>query len=230
MKKIIQNINGVWDNFIQNEFKKSYFDSILKKIEEDKRNGITILPNENLIFNAFKLCDYNNIKVVVIGQDPYHTKNVADGLAFSSQQAKTPPSLKNIFKEIYNSLGIKEDFNVFFKTNSLITWAKQGMFLINTSLTVQEGKPNSHSKIGWDMFVKNTIKEINNNNKPVLFLLWGNNAKKFEHLITNKTHKVLKSAHPSPFSVRRGFEGNNHFVIMKEFLKNIYNINFEFRT
>lgn len=172
-----------------------------------------ILPKKDNLFEALKLCPLSKTKVVIFGQDPYYTKGVADGLAFSTTSYKTPLSLQNIFKQI------KTEYpNCQFKSNNLSTWAKQGVLLLNSCLTVIENKPLSHSELGWDKLIISIINLINENLENIVFVLWGNNAKKLINLIDQTKHFVLFSAHPSPLSANKGFFGNNHFKKINQFL------------
>lgn len=202
----------MWDIFFEEERNKQYFKQLEKTLNEE-RNKYQIYPDINDTFNAFSYCNFKDLKVVIIGQDPYHTKGVADGLAFSSKSNKIPPSLKNIYKELENDLGIKRS------NPNLINWAKQGVFLINTYLSVRQGKPLSHKDIGWDIFVKNCIKYISNNKENVCFLLWGNFAiNTFINLIDNKKHLILTSSHPSPFSAKKTFFNSKCFSKVNNYL------------
>lgn len=207
-------ISKSWDNILKNEYNSEYFKSILKKVEKEYNEKI-IYPKKENIFNAFKLVPYEDIKIVIIGQDPYHGEGEAHGLAFSVQKGiKIPPSLKNIFKELKNEY---EDFKI--PTNGdLTSWANQGVLLINSTLTVEKDKANSHKKIGWNLFTNKVIEEINKKNTPVVFLLWGNFAIQKKDLISNNHHLILESVHPSPLSASKGFFGNNHFKKSNEFL------------
>ena len=207
-------INNDWDSVLEDEFKKDYFIKIMEFIDEEYATK-TIYPPYEEIFNAFRLTPLANVKVVILGQDPYHEEGQAHGLAFSTPEGRPiPRSLKNIFKEIQNeySYPIPE-------SGCLESWAKQGVFLLNTVLTVEDGKANSHSKCGWQTFTDNVIKILNNQTKPIVFMLWGKQAEKKKELITNDNHLVLITSHPSPFSARRGFFNSNHFKLANEFLK-----------
>jgi uracil-DNA glycosylase len=167
------------------------------------------------MFSALKLLHYEDIKVVILGQDPYHGEGEAHGLAFSVREGiPLPPSLVNIFKELKRDLGITRI------RGTLDDWAIQGVLLLNTVLTVRENTPNSHKGKGWEIFTDAIIKKLNDRETPIVFILWGNNAKAKKQLITNKKHLVLESSHPSPFSCRYGFEGCKHFSKANEFLKN----------
>ena len=207
-------IGNDWDLALDEEFKKDYFLKIMEFIDEeyDKK---TIYPPYDDIFNAFKLTPLHNVKVVILGQDPYHEFGQAHGLAFSTPEGRPiPRSLKNIFKEI------NEEFSYPIpESGCLEDWAKQGVFLLNTVLTVEDGNANSHSKCGWQTFTDNVISLLNDQNQPIVFLLWGKQAEKKKELITNQNHLVLITSHPSPFSARRGFFGSNHFKQANEFLK-----------
>lgn len=212
--------NSEWHSFIKTESNKEYFKSLIDKLD-DEYNKYTVYPKKENILNAYWLTEPSKVKVVILGQDPYHEPNQANGLAFSvNEGVKIPPSLRNIYKEIENDIG-----KVNSKNGDLTCWAKQGVFLLNTVLTVRKGEANSHKDIGWEIFTDNTIKYLNNIDSPKVFILWGNNAKKKKDLITNKNHLILESTHPSPLSVNRGFFGNNHFSKTNNFLlKNNLNI------
>lgn len=217
-------INNDWDLALSDEFKKDYFLEIMNFVNEEY-DSKTVYPPYDEIFNAFKLTPLGNVKVVILGQDPYHEEGQAHGLAFSTPDGRPiPRSLKNIFKEINNeySYPIPE-------SGCLEKWAKQGVFLLNTVLTVVEGQANSHSKCGWQTFTDNVIEILNNQTQPIVFMLWGKQAEKKKELITNSNHLVLITSHPSPFSARRGFLGSNHFRLANEFLKenNIDEIDWE---
>lgn len=207
-------IGNDWDLALKDEFEKEYFLKIKEFINEEY-NSKTIYPPFEDVFNAFKLTPLSNVKAVILGQDPYHEEGQAHGLAFSTPDGRTiPRSLKNIFKEISNeySYHIPE-------SGCLEKWAEQGVFLLNTVLTVEEGNANSHSKCGWQTFTDNVIRILNQKTQPVVFLLWGKQAEKKKNLITNPKHLVLITSHPSPFSARRGFLGSNHFKLANKFLK-----------
>ncbi len=217
-------IGNEWDLILESEFKKEYFLNIVDFIDREYESK-TIYPPYDEIFNAFKLTSINDVKVVILGQDPYHEKGQAHGLAFSTPEGRPiPRSLKNIFKEINNEY----DFPIP-DSGCLKNWARQGVFLLNTVLSVEEGKANSHSDCGWQIFTDNVIKILNKQNQPIVFLLWGKQAEKKKELITNPNHLVLITSHPSPFSARRGFFGSNHFKLANEFLKenNIDEINWK---
>lgn len=203
-----------WNEFLKNEAEKQYFIKIKEKLKEKHLNGIVIYPPQEQIFNAFNLTPFDKVKVIILGQDPYHGSGQAMGLSFSVPDDKPiPPSLKNIFKEIEDDLQIK-----CLKSGDLTRWAEQGVFLLNTSLTVEAGLANSHENIGWKNLAASALKELNNDNSPKVFILWGNNAKKLKFILTNPAHLILESAHPSPLSAYRGFFGNKHFSQANQFL------------
>ena len=206
-------IGNEWDSVLKKEYEKDYFIKIKEFIKKEYETKI-IYPPYDEIFNAFKLTPLNSVKVVILGQDPYHEKGQAHGLAFSTPQGRPiPRSLKNIFKEINNEY----DYPIP-NSGCLESWAKQGVFLLNTVLTVEDGNANSHSDCGWQIFTDEVIRILNKQNQPIVFLLWGKQAEKKKDLITNENHLVLITSHPSPFSARRGFFGCNHFKLTNEFL------------
>ena len=206
-------INREWDNLLENELNKDYFKDLLNQLEKDYREK-TIFPDKNNIFKSLQNTNFNDIKVVIIGQDPYHGKGEAMGLSFSvPNNIKTPPSLRNIFKELNNDLNIN---NI---NNDLTNWSKQGVLLLNSILTVEENKPLSHKKYNWELFTNNIIKLINDKRDNIVFILWGNYAKEKKSLITNKTHYIIESNHPSPLSANRGFFNSKPFSKTNEFLK-----------
>ena len=207
-------IGNNWDIKLKDEFKKEYFTNLMNFIKNEYKTK-TIYPKQNEVFNAFRYTDFNNVKVVIIGQDPYHGPNQAEGLSFSvSNEVLKPPSLQNIFKELESDLGIP-----FPKHNSLKPWAKQGVLLLNAVLTVEEHKPTSHKDKGWETFTDDVIKIINEKQEPVVFILWGAFARSKKSLITNPKHLIIESAHPSPFSARNGFFGSKPFSRTNEFLR-----------
>ena len=207
-------IGNDWDFALSEEFKKDYFLKIQDFIDEEYSSKI-IYPTYDEIFNAFKLTPLSNVKVVILGQDPYHEEGQAHGLAFSTPEGRPiPRSLKNIFKEINAEYGYPIP-----TSGCLEKWAEQGVFLLNTVLTVEDGNANSHSKCGWQTFTDNVIEILNGQDQPIVFLLWGKQAEKKKELITNDRHLVLITSHPSPFSARRGFLGCNHFKLADDYLK-----------
>ncbi|BBA85200.1 uracil-DNA glycosylase [endosymbiont of Sipalinus gigas] len=208
-------MNLNWKNFFIKEKKKIYFINLKKYLYNEIKKKKIILPSLNDIFNAFKFTNFNNLKVVIIGQDPYYKINQANGLAFSvNKNIKIPPSLLNIYNELYRSIS-------YFKYPNhglLLNWCNQGVLLLNRILTVENNKPKSHINIGWEIFTNNAISFINNNLNSIIFMLWGSYAKKVKKLINNKKHYILESSHPSPLSVNKGFIGCNHFFISNNIL------------
>ena len=202
-----------WDIILGEEIEKVYFKQILKNVNELYQTK-TIFPLKKDVFNAFRL-SYKDIKVVILGQDPYHGEGEAHGYAFSCLKTPIPPSLKNIYKELYDDLHIQKDIT----NGDLTTWVKQGVMLLNTCLTVEKDKPNSHKNLGWHTFTDEVIKKLNEREDPIVFILWGNNAREKKKFITNNKHLVIESAHPSPFSARNGFFGSKPFSKTNEFLK-----------
>ena len=208
------NLGYDWDELLKNEFQEEYYLSLRKFLIEEYRNH-TVYPDMYDIFNAFKYTSYDDTKIVIFGQDPYHEPNQAHGLAFSVKYGvKIPPSLVNIYKELNAELGCYIPNN-----GNLTKWAKQGVMLLNTSLTVRGGIANSHRNKGWELFTDAVTKIYNKREKPIIFLLWGNNAKEKMKLITNPNHLILTSVHPSPLSASRGFFGCMHFKKANEFLE-----------
>lgn len=208
-------INDTWKAELKGEFTKSYFIELAGHLKTEKRLGKTIFPPGSLIFNAFNLTPFDAVKVVILGQDPYHGKGQAHGLSFSVQKGvKPPPSLQNILKELKSDL----DITVSEGQGDLTPWAQQGVLLLNASLTVLEGKPMSHAKIGWSIFTDAVIKAISTHRENVVFLLWGMFAHDKQALIDETKHLVLKAAHPSPLSAFRGFFGCRHFSRTNEYL------------
>lgn len=207
-------IGNSWDDLLKEEFKKEYFQNLMNFVKEEYKTK-TIYPKQSDVFNAFRYTDFNDVKVVILGQDPYHGPNQAEGLSFSvSNSVLKPPSLKNIFKELESDLQIP-----FPELNSLKPWAKEGVLLLNAVLTVEEHNPTSHKDHGWETFTDNVIKIINQKTTPVVFILWGSYARNKKNLITNPIHYVIESPHPSPFSAYNGFFGSKPFSKTNEFLK-----------
>jgi len=208
------NIGNDWDEVLKGEFKKDYYLALrefLKKEYFTKK----IYPDMNDIFNALKYTSYENTRVVILGQDPYHGAGQAHGLCFSVRRGTPhPPSLKNIFKELYGEYKIPTP-----ESGELIGWARQGVLLLNTTLTVREGAPQSHKGQGWEILTDKIISLINEKKEPVVFMLWGSNARAKKALVTNPRHLVLECAHPSPLSAYNGFFGSNHFLLANEFLE-----------
>lgn len=206
-------INKGWNDVLKEETNKSYFRDLGNKIRDMYKNKI-VYPEYNNIFKALKYTDYDDVKVVILGQDPYHGENQAHGLSFSvSDDVSRPPSLVNILKELENDLGIKKE------GNNLESWAKQGVFLLNAIMTVEKDKPLSHRGIGWEQFTDSIIKKLNEREKPIVFVLWGNYARSKKELITNKKHLIIESVHPSPLSAHRGFFGSKPFSKINNFLE-----------
>ena len=211
-----------WDLVLQSEMQKDYFKFIKEYIKKERLSK-TIYPPANDLFNAFKLTDFKDIKVVILGQDPYHGEKEAMGLSFSVRRGvRTPPSLRNIFKELEDDLGIKR------VDTDLSDWAKQGVFLLNTVLTVEKDRANSHKDIGWEIFTDYVIKQINDKLNNVVFILWGRYARDKKRIITNPNHYIIESAHPSPLSAYNGFFGSKPFSKTNKYLKehNIEEISF----
>ena len=210
------NLGNDWDEVLKNEFSSEYYKKMREILKHEYTTQI-IYPKMENIFSALKLTSYKDTKVLILGQDPYHGPGQAHGLAFSVNPGiKTPPSLLNMYKEIRDEYGYDIPNNGY-----LIPWAKQGVLLLNATLTVREGQPNSHSKIGWETFTDNIIKKLNDREDPVIFVLWGNNARKKKAFITNKRHFVLEATHPSPLSANRGFFGCMHFKKINEILSKL---------
>ena len=207
-------IGNDWDALLKEEFKKDYYLSLREFLKAEYLSK-KIYPPMNDIFNALKYTSYEDARVVILGQDPYHGEGQAHGLCFSVKEGiPFPPSLKNIFKEIKESLGIDMP-----KSGELVGWAKQGVLLLNTTLTVREGAPQSHKGRGWEILTDRIIELMNEKERPVVFMLWGGNARAKKSLITNKHHLVLECAHPSPLSAYAGFFGSNHFAKANEYLE-----------
>jgi len=207
------NLNNDWKELLEDEFSKPYFISLDSFLEKEYALK-TIYPPKEDIFNALNLSSYKDTKVVIIGQDPYHEPNQAHGLAFSVKEGtKLPPSLNNIFKEISSDLGLYMGQN-----GDLTPWAEQGVLLLNNVLTVEKGKADSHKKKGWEIFTDKIITLLNEKDRPVVFIFWGNNAKRKKELVTNPIHLVLDGPHPSPLSAYHGFFGCKHFSKCNEFL------------
>jgi uracil-DNA glycosylase len=200
--------------YIESELKKPYFEKISDFLEEERNAGKTIFPEPNKIFSAFEQCSIEEIKVVIIGQDPYHGAGQANGLAFSVNVGqKIPPSLRNIFKELKDDLGFEIPTN-----GDLTAWAKQGVLLLNSVMTVEEGRPGSHQHKGWETFTDAVISSLSNERNGIVFLLWGNYAKSKMELIDASKHKIFTAAHPSPLSAYQGFFHCKHFSKTNEYL------------
>lgn len=210
-------IGNSWDEILKDEFNKKYFLELISKVNSDYRHK-TIFPKYNHIFNALKLTPYEDVKVVILGQDPYHGPNQAHGLSFSvSDEVDRPPSLNNIIKELKNDLGIVKT------NNNLTSWAEEGVLLLNAILTVEMSKPLSHKDYGWTIFTDEIIKKLNEREEPIIFILWGSFARSKKEFITNKNHYIIESAHPSPLSASRGFFGSRPFSRTNQILNKLGN-------
>lgn len=203
-----------WKEILKPEFTKPYFLQVVTHLKTEKASGATIYPPGQLIFNAFNTTRFTDVKVVILGQDPYHGSGQAHGLSFSVPDGiATPPSLQNIYKELHTDIGMSIP-----ASGNLIHWAKQGVFLLNAILTVRANEPASHAKIGWMDFTDAVIRKISDNKTGIVFLLWGKFAQEKQVLIDETKHFVLKAAHPSPFSADKGFFGCKHFSRTNEIL------------
>lgn len=210
----MQKVEGDWGILLKDEFNKPYFKNLMNKIENEKLKH-RVFPCDENVFNAFNLTPFYNVKVVIIGQDPYHEYGQAHGLSFSVQKGvKLPPSLRNIYKEI------SDEFNIEMSDcGDLTSWAKQGVLLLNSSLTVNEGMAASHKDFGWENFTKAVVQLVNDRLSEVVFLLWGRHAISYEEFINTNKHFVLKCPHPSPLSAHSGFFGCGHFIKTNNILK-----------
>lgn len=215
------NILPQWQNILDNEQNKPYYADLINTIDNQRKSGEVIYPNENDVFNAFKYVDLSNVKVVILGQDPYHgtgknNQPQAHGLAFSVQHGiKVPPSLVNIYKELEQDI---EGFTIPNHGN-LLSWAEQGVLLLNTVLTVKQANAHSHAKLGWETFTDAIIEALNTNNNGCVFILWGSHAQKKGKNINTQKHLVLSGPHPSPLSAYRGFFGCKHFSKANQWLE-----------
>lgn len=206
-------ISNDWLEQLRPEFSKAYYKNLFEKIKEEYSKCV-VYPNSDDIFNAFHLTPYNKVKVVILGQDPYHEPGQAHGLSFSVKPGiDIPPSLVNIYKELHNDVGTYIPNNGY-----LVKWAKQGVLLLNTILTVRAHGAMSHSRIGWEEFTNAAIEALNKSDRPLVFMLWGKPAQAKEVMLTNSNHLILKAPHPSPLSAYRGFFGCRHFSKANEFL------------
>lgn len=206
-------IGNDWDEILDKEFDKEYYQKLRLFLDEQYQNKI-IYPTKRNIYSALRLTSYKDTKVLILGQDPYHEENQAHGLAFSVNKGiQIPPSLLNIYKEMH------DDINTYIPNNGyLIKWANQGVLLLNTVLTVEAHKANSHSQKGWEILTDEIIKALNNKEDPMVFILWGRNARNKKKYITNTKHLIIESAHPSPLSAYNGFFGSKPFSKTNEFL------------
>lgn len=208
-------IEASWKEVLQEEFNKPYFEQIVFFLKQEKQSGKTIYPPGPLIFNAFEKIPFDKVKVVILGQDPYHGAGQAHGLCFSVPDGVTPPpSLINIFKELNADTGTPVP-----ASGNLEKWAKQGVLLLNAMLTVRANSPASHSKIGWENFTDTVIRLLSDKKQGIVFILWGRFAQDKQELIDETKHHILKAAHPSPFSANNGFFGCRHFSKANELLK-----------
>ena len=211
MKEIFKND---WQEILQDEFEKDYYKDLRKLLFEEYKH-YEIFPRAENIFNAFHYTAYKDLKVLILGQDPYHNVGQAHGLAFSVKNGvKIPPSLQNIYKELNSDLGIP-----IANTGYLKSWADEGIMLLNTTLTVRAHQPMSHAKIGWEIFTNAVIEKISEKKEPVVYILWGNHAKARKKFINNKNHLIIEGVHPSPLSANKGFFGSKPFSRANEFLR-----------
>ncbi len=208
-------INKKWDIILKDEIKKDYFKKLGIFVKSEYKTK-TIFPPYKNIFDALRFTDYDEVKVVILGQDPYHGLGEAHGLSFSVREnVKMPPSLQNMFKELNDDLGVR-------RTKSDLTdWTKQGVLLLNSIMTVEKDKPLSHKDKGWEIFTDTIISKLNDREDPVIFVLWGSFARSKKELITNKRHKIIESVHPSPLSANRGFFGSKPYSKINNYLKSM---------
>ena len=212
-----------WNIILKDIYNSKEYKILINKVKEEYKTK-TIYPSFNNVFKALEFTPYKNVKAVIIGQDPYHGEGEANGLCFSvNKDIKQPPSLRNIFKEL------KSDLNIEATSNDLSSWAKEGVLLLNSCLTVIKDKPNSHKDIGWQFFTDNIISKLNERKEPIVFILWGNYAKTKKKLITNKNHLIIESSHPSPLGAYKSFFNSKPFSKTNNFLikNNIKPINWE---
>lgn len=208
-------IGNKWDIILKEEFNKDYFKELIKFLNKENKSK-TIFPKSMDLFKALKLTDYDDVNVVILGQDPYHGDGEANGLCFSVNHGiQTPPSLQNIFKEL------KSDLNIERTDTDLSDWARQGVLLLNTVLTVEKDKAFSHRGKGWEIFTDKIIEKLNEREDPIVFVLWGNAARSKKVLLTNEKHMVVESAHPSPLSYNRGFKDSKPFSKVNSILKSV---------
>ena len=208
-------IGNSWDDILKDEFKKDYFKDLVKFLNLENKTK-TIFPKSEDLFRALKLTDYKDVNVVILGQDPYHGEKEANGLCFSvNHGVQSPPSLQNIFKEL------KSDLNITRTDTDLSDWAKQGILLLNTVLTVEKDKAFSHRGKGWEIFTDKIIEKLNEKEDPIVFVLWGNAARSKKVLLTNKKHMIVESAHPSPLSYNKGFKDSKPFSKINNLLTSV---------
>ena len=206
----------LWMEQVGREFEKPYMQELREFLKTEKSLGNLVYPPNSDVFTAFNFTDFNQVKVVILGQDPYHGKGQAHGLSFSVPEGiPVPPSLKNIYKELYDDVDI-----LIPQTGNLIKWAKQGVFMLNSTLTVRAGVPGSHQNKGWELFTDQVISSLSQNRNNLVFMLWGKYAQAKNTLINAHNHLILSAAHPSPFSAHTGFYGCKHFSLANEYLEN----------
>lgn len=209
-------VGNSWDKVLDEEYHQEYFKNIVKFINKEYKERV-VFPPKSRILRALNLTDYQDVKVVILGQDPYHGLGEANGLAFAvSEGVKLPPSLRNIYKELSDDLGVP-----IANVGNLECWAKEGVLLLNSVLTVEKDKPASHKNVGWEQFTDAIIRKINEKDSPVVFILWGNFARSKKSLITNPKHFIVESTHPSPFSANHGFFGSRPFSKTNQYLKSV---------
>ena len=209
------NLEPGWLRVLSEQFEMPYMLDLKKFLLEQEQQGKVVFPSNELIFNAFNSTPFHKVRIVILGQDPYHGPNQAHGLSFSVPPGvRRPPSLLNIFKELNRSLGVPIS-----QSGCLQAWAEQGVLLLNATLTVEQATAGSHQKKGWELFTDEVIKQLDQRKESVVFMLWGSYAQKKGKHINEKKHLVLRSVHPSPLSAHRGFIGNNHFVLANDYLK-----------
>lgn len=207
-------LNKTWKGILKPEFEKDYYKELISFLKNEYCTK-NIYPIKENVFNALNLVEPNNVKVVILGQDPYHQKGQSHGLSFSVEEGiKIPPSLRNIYKELKEDIGLEIS-----NSGNLTNWGKQGVLLLNTVLTVEDSKPNSHKKKGWQNLTTQIITKLNEGKTPIVFMLWGNNARSFKKIINTEKHLVLETVHPSPLSAYGGFLGCKHFSKANKFLK-----------
>ncbi|MGL5123039.1 MAG: uracil-DNA glycosylase [Fusobacteriaceae bacterium] len=226
------NLEKSWKELLKKELKKDYFIKLLNFLEDEYKNE-NIFPKKENIFNLFNKIKFSDIKVVILGQDPYHGKNQGNGIAFSVNDGiKIPPSLRNIYKELDLEYRETNEKIIIPTHGNLISLVEQGVFLLNTVLTVREGMANSHAKKGWELFTDKVISLIGERKEPTVFILWGNQAKSKSKIIENKNHLILEGVHPSPLSANKGFFYKNYFINTNKFLisKNKSPINWNIKT
>ncbi|MDQ0226680.1 uracil-DNA glycosylase [Metabacillus niabensis] len=207
-------INNDWATRLSSQFEQPYYQELLEFLEEEYKNNV-VFPAKDKVFTALNETSYDSVKAVILGQDPYHGEGQAEGLSFSVQpEVKLPPSLRNIFIELQDDIGCEQPAN-----GSLMKWAKEGVLLLNTVLTVRKGSPNSHKGKGWERLTDEVISHLNRREEPIVFILWGKHAGEKKQLITSPQHHIIESPHPSPFSARKGFFGSKPFSKTNAYLK-----------